>query len=1650
MSFLDFLHPLWKKSLTTNDQRNRETRLNTLVLSSIDQELNNAKEDTISAKAQSFLGRATDEWLDYWGSWFGLARTEGQTDDEYRQAIINHVKHARNTIPALRESIAKFLQTSVDNVHIYEPWNDVLITNDNYTALNSRALLLGDYARAAIIDIQISVPFPPEIIDVINWFRPAGVVYRLTSTYGMGANAPVWNAPTVYTRLLARLTTIKQMTGLTKHLSASLSPAKQTLLFGDQNIFILNDSDLNSKSLILAKGVPLRLSDYYSFAGTSYGMIMPKANATLDEVAKTIEVLPPQQAENLGNNDGNTVTLPVSRNLPTDNLLSDTYDWENWTGTMGNTDKATRLTNGAFAFRFGQEFASVQSDQQPDLENNQQYTLSFYAWSKNIVGNGKLKLYGTLDSTHKDILLTDQISNHITQYHMNFTYTDSFQLPVQFVIKGDFSYENEVYLAGVKLEKGINDNPQYTRGQLDYNTPQTSEFHYTYGLFDFDNFFFQNVESQALLINKLGTDYSMRDAHDYMLNELSAFDFVTHYKAEGSTNNVHSQLMFYNFHLGLWVRYQDDNLIDHNVDMNIPLKNFGEYISDKGLIAVGIQTETMPDDYNLVFDDLSLSLDTITEGKDTYSINVYDQGGDVSTAMVLQHFHLMDHSGQVDSDELYDRYEDGYPIRYIRNTIKDLHFIGDGSTNPRPFTTNLSHTNDTDYLSDWQRIAPSAGKVDTYSNFTVLPKHNPIDNRLPVASISLLGAYASDKVNKNFLGNLLPKGVFSNQLMNDWRLTANEGMPQNKSQSDTIFGYHLEADSTNQNEQELHIFSENTYKESSYKFTFSARAYEQRVKAKVTVYLYANGLRTQALSQDYLVGFTPMQGEVKFDTNTIFADRIEIVVSFADNQVVNVDFGNTDLRLNALVYVDGLYQDRQSPELVPARYALNFTDPDIDRVIDKSDLDGKVTYDDIQFDNQSDPMYWDDGLRQTLYYKGNEDKPWNFVGFSTQYLVRFTDYLKAVHPEIPVEDRTKAFEDNYQEFLNYAGQLQDKDKLNYQQTQNVLTYVDTLRQQLSDLDVDDNIAHDFAQVDEDFVTYLNTLGFKAHRKVHTVTLDLGRVYTNIQSLYVQHGSDSDASAEYDSCLETSVDGIHWTTWYDNFLGHKETQDPYYLENMGRPREFKLPKYNKLGYALDDDHEADMGQKWASMVSERYPAYNTRQRLLGEDSDLDKVFLVSDYLEKNLGGNGGQVISNTVDSPYDYMKHNPSFNWLGTTTTTLPLPSDIFSTTTTSQYQTTLPEYTTISTTYTLKPTTTTTTTAQGTTTTSTTTIGGQISTTTQNPVETKTTTITDYSKWFVIQKSKLNGKDLIADVWSVVSQEKPPVKPDDPGTIPAHYTIAQQYMTFDIVSMVSKKYPYLYQTLGLTTRKEQAAFIQRYLVGKVSGATDLALDVTINSTRAWRLSVWQKDQYWSKGISSSLTGISRVLFSISDIATSMTSDGYVFALAYATMQENTAFPMTTKVSTATLQIHPKLLDTFAGGLYPHDNMAQKTHQPVDMYGNNLVLQTAKLYELDKQVLGHKVRVSFNVLSDTNIGQLTLTSPNMVFAPQELKNIHRHNQHYSFVVDIPEASNGNPVLSLSLANGYGHLAIFGFKAEIGADESPYQVARQEWIDSLVNV
>lgn len=189
MDVTQYLHPLMQKGMTKDPNSVYNALINAL-----NSPLNNAESDILRSKTNIMLAQAPEDWLDTFGSWLGLKRKDKEPDNVYRKRLMEWVLTDKNDVSSIRNAIANFLNISSDCVYVYEPYTDMLYYNKLGSDYNSLKYFASSYYNYCVIDVQIDNTFPiREIQDIINLFRPAGVIYVLT----MNINSFNHNAPII-------------------------------------------------------------------------------------------------------------------------------------------------------------------------------------------------------------------------------------------------------------------------------------------------------------------------------------------------------------------------------------------------------------------------------------------------------------------------------------------------------------------------------------------------------------------------------------------------------------------------------------------------------------------------------------------------------------------------------------------------------------------------------------------------------------------------------------------------------------------------------------------------------------------------------------------------------------------------------------------------------------------------------------------------------------------------------------------------------------------------------------------------------------------------------------------------------------------------------------------------------------------------------------------------------------------------------------------------------------------------------------------------------------------------------------------------------------------------------------------------------------
>lgn len=304
-NFFKNIHPLLRRSKKPNNYDDT----NFAVLNALNYELTQAEQETIASKIQSSLESATDEYLDTWGDWFGVYRKDGWDDEYYRKRIIRELLLKRATIPAIIDALVDFLNDNDAIVNIYEPWRNIFYLNKS--KLNGYDHLMGHYYRFAIIDISIDRPFPPEIIEVIKAFKPAGVKFYINLDMSLNKDTTTIESP--YADLdIITLEELEMFTGLFYDVIGDINLSNQIPQIVDNNLFRTNNSKLNGEDVLSGA-----FSHGRGFIHLASDMLLEEFTPTNEDTLSTVKTKLGEGSPNLyaytAKADGVTAQLKVPK-----------------------------------------------------------------------------------------------------------------------------------------------------------------------------------------------------------------------------------------------------------------------------------------------------------------------------------------------------------------------------------------------------------------------------------------------------------------------------------------------------------------------------------------------------------------------------------------------------------------------------------------------------------------------------------------------------------------------------------------------------------------------------------------------------------------------------------------------------------------------------------------------------------------------------------------------------------------------------------------------------------------------------------------------------------------------------------------------------------------------------------------------------------------------------------------------------------------------------------------------------------------------------------------------------------------------------------------------------------------------------------------
>jgi len=541
MSFTRFLPPVWRKKISNNHDM---YSVHDAIIGAIDYTLSQVKDDTIMSKQESLLNEAEGPFLDYWGSWFGLNRKDGWSDDTYRAAIKSHVTHPRSTVEGIRQAIVNYFDLNMSDVYIYEPFRDIFRWNRG--KWNSSYKLHSTYYDTAVIDIQLGKNVPSSIQDLLNWFRMAGVLWVVSyNGSAHDVNAPIFDFSSEDNLLF--INELQFLYGYSIYDSFRLTPGIYSEPSAAISEFIWNKSAWNSGDSWL--GQESEITPYVELSQSSLDYI-PSTLYNSDTQLFFGSTLEDTDYTALLANDTKYVPFSSSYEDGDNNKFLNSANLKNFSAPLtakenfGNY-KMYHVTNGV-------TISSSNLDTLPKGD----YYIGCYA---KLSSTASVQI--RYSKNEEPVLLSSSYNGKYTWNTIKITIDDNFQMPdegIQFIVSGPFK-DDDNYIGLFYLGS----NEQYTDNELSGN--------YVYSTFNLVGFYNKYIGELS------GSDYGT-ELNSLYSNKLISYAFN---QISTSTNaSGYPSVQLYNWNLKLWVTVGtlEDTFYSYSMNDISPYVNTNGYV----------------------------------------------------------------------------------------------------------------------------------------------------------------------------------------------------------------------------------------------------------------------------------------------------------------------------------------------------------------------------------------------------------------------------------------------------------------------------------------------------------------------------------------------------------------------------------------------------------------------------------------------------------------------------------------------------------------------------------------------------------------------------------------------------------------------------------------------------------------------------------------------------------------------------------------------------------------------------------------------------------------------------------------------------------------------------------------------------------------
>lgn len=541
MSFTRFLPPVWRKKISNSHDM---YSMHDAIIGAIDYTLSQVKDDTIVSKQESLLNEAEGPFLDYWGSWFGLNRKDGWSDDTYRAAIKSHVTHPRSTVEGIRQAIVNYFDLNMSDVYIYEPFRDIFRWNRG--KWNSSYKFHSTYYDTAVIDIQLGKNVPSSIQDLLNWFRMAGVLWVVSyNGSAHDTNAPIFDFTSEDDLLF--INELYLLYGYSIYDSFSLTPGIYSEPSAAISEFIWNKSAWNSGDSWL--GQESKVTPYVELSQSSLNYT-PSTLYNGDTQLFFGSTLEDTDYTALLANDNKYVPFSSNYKDENSNKLLDSADLKYFSAPLTTKEdfgnyKMYHITSGV----------TISSSKVGNLPKGDYYIGCYAKLSS--TASVKVKY----SKNEEPVLLSSSYNGKYAWNTLKITVGDNFQIldeGIQFIVSGPFK-DDDNYIGLFYLGS----NEQYTDNDLSGN--------YVYSTFDLVGFYNR-------YIGELSSSNYGPEINSLYSNKLISYAFRQINTSTDASGDFKVQL--YNWKLKLWVTIGtlEDNFYSYSMNDISPYINTNGYV----------------------------------------------------------------------------------------------------------------------------------------------------------------------------------------------------------------------------------------------------------------------------------------------------------------------------------------------------------------------------------------------------------------------------------------------------------------------------------------------------------------------------------------------------------------------------------------------------------------------------------------------------------------------------------------------------------------------------------------------------------------------------------------------------------------------------------------------------------------------------------------------------------------------------------------------------------------------------------------------------------------------------------------------------------------------------------------------------------------